>query len=643
MQLESVRVQNYRCIDDSGWVSIDNVACFIGRNESGKTSILEAVGSLNPEYDGAKYNPYEDYPRQDWREYDADDADSPVVVKAKFSLEGADLDAVEETFREDILASDSLVVSRDYENEYHWDLDVDEGVALDYVAEEYDLDDEVESAARDADAVADLSTGDGADARTALADALGDDPITALSDEIGDGVLADRLPVFRYIGEHATLEGAIEIEPFLDRREKGELDPSDRAFLSLLQVADLDVSALDSVEDWREVTAELEAASASLSEDAMQYWSQSGDISIRLQHATTEDGDTVLDLRVENHKHNVTVEFDQRSLGFRRFFSTFCQLSALQEREADLVVIIDEPAQNLHVRAQEEFLDFISTEIATQHPVLYTTHSPFMIDPQRAHETKMVMSDPVGETNVFTDVTLADRVTRFPLRTVFESDLMDTVLVTPHALAVEEKADHIYLSVLSALVEEEGTDGLDSRWTVVPVRTHENITTFEGLFGEDRLDIAALLSTDPRQTAGRREDNDDDISVTVVSEYTSYDDGTIEDLFTESFYLTLVNRAYASSIGADGTADRLSVEDIGRTGAIVARLGSYFAEHDIAGGSFDRHKPALYLQENRDELADELDSGSIRAFARVFRDLNRTLTSFEGVESGRSSLLDIFR
>ena len=36
------RVQNFRNIDDSGWVPIERVTALVGRNESGKTAVLKA-------------------------------------------------------------------------------------------------------------------------------------------------------------------------------------------------------------------------------------------------------------------------------------------------------------------------------------------------------------------------------------------------------------------------------------------------------------------------------------------------------------------------------------------------------------------------------------------------------------------------
>ena len=49
MRLRKFRVKAYRCIHDSGEISVGDLAAFVGRNESGKTTILEALTLLNKE------------------------------------------------------------------------------------------------------------------------------------------------------------------------------------------------------------------------------------------------------------------------------------------------------------------------------------------------------------------------------------------------------------------------------------------------------------------------------------------------------------------------------------------------------------------------------------------------------------------
>jgi energy-coupling factor transporter ATP-binding protein EcfA2 len=638
MQLNALRVQNYRCIGDSGWVSVDDLVCLIGRNESGKTAFMEAVQTLSPAYDGDGYTPYDDYPREEWTAYsDRHEDDPDVVASARFDLDTADVDAVEDACGDGILGGRSVTVSRDYDNDLHWDVDLDERACLDHLREEYDLPESLESQLAEVRTLSELPDYDADDRDGPYADLashLDGDPETVVANDVGEP-LGERLPAFRYIGEYSIMDGTIRIADLVERREADELTPGDRVFLSLLAVAGLDLADLQDVDDWRQRTTELETASATVSERAMNYWGQSGDIRMRIQ-ATGEGDDRLLDVRVENRAHDVTVGFEQRSTGFRRFFSTFCTLSALQRRGEDVVVLLDEPGLNLHARAKQDFLDFLKTELAPQYPLIYTTHSPFMIDAANLRRTKMVRADPVGDENVFTDVSLADGYTQFPLRNVFELDLMDTLLVHPQTLLVEGKADHVYLYVLSKMLRDAGETGLDDRWTVIPITDGENIDSFVSLFGGDSLNVAALLSEEPSSSA-------EDVRLTTVPEYTG-GESTIEDVLSDSFYLEVVNRTYATEIGsADGVPDRISRADLDAgSEPIVARLRSYFGANDINDGEFARHEPALYLQENRADLAEELDGESRRNFTGLFTDLNNTLASFEGVERRSQSLLDIF-
>ncbi len=61
------RIQNFRNIDDSDWIDLNKVTCFVGRNESGKTSLLKALHKFNPAtpelYDAQREFPRDRYTR----------------------------------------------------------------------------------------------------------------------------------------------------------------------------------------------------------------------------------------------------------------------------------------------------------------------------------------------------------------------------------------------------------------------------------------------------------------------------------------------------------------------------------------------------------------------------------------------------
>jgi predicted ATP-dependent endonuclease of OLD family len=40
MKLAKAQITNYRCVDDSGEFSLNQTTCLVGKNESGKTTLL---------------------------------------------------------------------------------------------------------------------------------------------------------------------------------------------------------------------------------------------------------------------------------------------------------------------------------------------------------------------------------------------------------------------------------------------------------------------------------------------------------------------------------------------------------------------------------------------------------------------------
>jgi predicted ATP-dependent endonuclease of OLD family len=84
MRLKGYRVHNFRSVDDSGPIDVDEVTALIGTNESGKTNLLLPLWKLNPAKDG-KISPTADYPRKLYNDFRSM-LDKPVFIKAVFSL-----------------------------------------------------------------------------------------------------------------------------------------------------------------------------------------------------------------------------------------------------------------------------------------------------------------------------------------------------------------------------------------------------------------------------------------------------------------------------------------------------------------------------------------------------------------------------
>ena len=84
MKLIKFRTQNFRSVDDSNWIDLDDVTALVGINESGKSNLLLSLWKLNPVREG-QIDPIADFPRNRYNEIRAMDT-KPIFITARFSL-----------------------------------------------------------------------------------------------------------------------------------------------------------------------------------------------------------------------------------------------------------------------------------------------------------------------------------------------------------------------------------------------------------------------------------------------------------------------------------------------------------------------------------------------------------------------------
>ena len=87
-----------------------------------------------------------------------------------------------------------------------------------------------------------------------------------------------------------------------------------------------------------------------------------------------------LNVRIENSRTYTSLPFNARSKGFTWFVSFLVWFKKLQEdKDKNIIILLDEPGLNLHAAAQNDLLKFIK-DLSQTYQVIYTTHSPFMVD-----------------------------------------------------------------------------------------------------------------------------------------------------------------------------------------------------------------------------------------------------------------------
>ena len=97
MKLLEFRLQNYKRIDDSGWISVSNLTAFVGKNEAGKSSVFRGLSKLNPS-DRRQFNELKELPRSKLNKLEKKGVDA---ISAKFELEPYEKDEISKLIGKD--------------------------------------------------------------------------------------------------------------------------------------------------------------------------------------------------------------------------------------------------------------------------------------------------------------------------------------------------------------------------------------------------------------------------------------------------------------------------------------------------------------------------------------------------------------
>jgi len=494
VRLVKAQVSKFKSITGTTEFSVDEkVTALVGKNESGKTAVLQALYRLKPLLAGhpVGFEDLRDYPRR-YRSRDRVSIPTTEPVELTFELDDDDRESLAREFGPGALPHGRFTVSRVYgKDTLYLGADTDELIVLRHLIATAGLDPDRYMKGDVETTIAGLAADDQAAAATTLATALtGRD----LAGEVRQH-LSRRLPAFQYFDEFNILPGAVSVQR-LQTLTEDALDAGERTALSLLRLAGVESEEFSEA-DYEPRKAALEAAANQLTDELFDYWTQNTDLAVELDiefrpTPGTTTPEPWLQIRVRNQRHRVTLNMAERSKGFIWFFSFLAAFSEYAD-EGRRVVLLDEPGTSLHAKAQNDLLRYIDERIAPHHQVLYTTHSLFMIEPTRLERCRTVEDvDTVG-TTISEDIWAARPDTVFPLLGALGVDMTQTLIIGADQLVVEGPADVVYLTVMSDVIRRAGRTPLDPRWTITPVGGLDKIPTFIALLGGSDLKVTVLM------------------------------------------------------------------------------------------------------------------------------------------------------
>lgn len=567
LKLKEVRIQKYKCYNELQTVSIDNdITTIVGKNESGKTAFLEAIAKVNyfQEDEDFKLKVVSDFPRKELAEYKRKNLPQ-TAIWCVYGIPNDLLEMINKDLGEKVFTLTEFEYSIGYNATNTFiGVSANEKLYLQLLYKKYELNKELVSQLSGYETIKAFLDSPKIEEDT-------DNRINSIKVYIKDNIveksyknwasvldahiayqyLNPNMPKFWYYDEYYTLPSRINLNHLQNKNFAGNLNAETyKTAMALFDLANIDLKELINATDFESYLAELEATSNSITDKMFEYWTTNKNIEIKFEIDTLKgSGEKVLDIRVRNIKHRVTLPLSNRSKGFNWFFSFIVWFSKIQSTtDKNFILLLDEPGLNLHASAQADLLRFID-DLSKEYQIIYTTHSPFMIDSNNLQRTRTVLDTDKG-TYISDAIKEKDSDTLFPLQAALGYDIAQNLFISKNNLLVEGPADLLYLTVLSNILETNGKQGLSNKYTIIPIGGLDKVTSFISLMRGSKLNVVCLLDSFNNNKGKQKLDNliqnkiIKEKNIHFFDEFTDMEKADIEDMFTKEEYLKIFKETF---------------------------------------------------------------------------------------------------
>jgi predicted ATP-dependent endonuclease of OLD family len=635
--LKQAKINKYKSYSTQQEVLIESdVTTLVGKNESGKTAFLEALAKLNyfTNDEDFEFDAVQDYPRNELKKYQRSGEDLEPIV-CTFQLDQNTIDEINADLGEGVLTTDTFSVSSRYGSGRTWyHINSNEKKYLENIQTSLGFSDETKEKVLELGTVkkvAEADSGEEAELQLVIDHIKSTIVNEGFSWEqklvdayVTKKYISPRLPRFWYFDEYHELPSRVSIDAIRNNAITGELTKQQlETAKALFELAMIDVEELANSTNFESFIAELEATSNDITDKIFEYWSTNSNLSIefkidQINKPNNQLPEKILDIRVKNHRHRITLPLKNRSKGFNWFFSFIVWFSKIQdEKDKNFILLLDEPGLNLHASAQADLLRFIN-DLSSDYQIVYSTHSPFMVESDGLHRVRTVYDSDTG--SIISDaIQEKDPDTLFPLQAALGYDIAQNLFVSKNNLLVEGPSDLNYLTFMSNLLESEGREGLRDDVTIIPVGGLDKVVSFVSLLRGSKLKISCLLDTFNNAKGAQRLDGliqskiIKDKHVRFFDEFAgnNYEKADIEDLFEQSEYLHILGEALPDHKG-------ITVSDLNdKKQTILLQLKAV-----LGGKGFNHYKPSQSLL-GMGLTASFFSKETLDRFEKMFIEMNK--------------------
>jgi predicted ATP-dependent endonuclease of OLD family len=186
---------------------------------------------------------------------------------------------------------------------------------------------------------------------------------------------------------------------------------------------------------------------ATFQKDWRQKISGNNQVEICFELSYDESGKEKVSFFIKS-KDGVYLQPRRRSKGLIWFLSLWLELKA-SESLSGIVFLFDEPGQNLHVKACSDMLEVFNNLSKSGHQIIYSTHSPSLIEIDKLHNIGLVI-------NTEREGTIVEGLTTSKVDTTYKKDALQPI---SEAMGLEPLKEFSILSQKNIIIE-----GLSDFW-----------------------------------------------------------------------------------------------------------------------------------------------------------------------------------
>lgn len=456
MKLLKFRVTNFRSVTDSGWLDVSDVTALIGENEAGKTNLLLPLWKFNPTTAG-EISLLDDMPRSRYAEM-RDEPKLHRFIGCEFELDESDI-RIANSYGIEAKEGATIIARRNFAGQYGFQFP-------DFPNVEF--------------------TDTFNPALEKPAETEGEEPNKGSS--LWDR-FKNRLPHFVYYSNYGNLDDQIYLPHVVENMERKDLGQREagktRTLKVLFDLVNLSAEEMlelarstgvvekinqqgqkvgnvtDKTDDeideddkqLRERLALLQSASSKLTKSFSDWWKQ-GNYRFRL----VADGN-YFRILVSDDRRPEEIELENRSAGLQWFLSFFLVFTyESEDTHEEAIVLLDEPGHSLHPIAQRDLTAFFNN-LAKTNQLIFTTHSPFMIDADRLDRVRKVFVGEDGSTEASSDLGvtrgakgLKDRGATYAVHSALNLTVAESLLLGCQPIIVEGPSDQHYLTAIKSIL-----------------------------------------------------------------------------------------------------------------------------------------------------------------------------------------------